>query len=233
MAAHDDIPAWLASLPPEWTQGCPEPVFYEAREAYRSPGRHYHTWDHVADCVEKLRDVPCESPRAAFLALVFHDAVYVAGRTDNEEQSAVLALDVITEHAPSVPQGELDLIAQAIRATQSHRAPYEAPPAVRMVLDIDMSILGAAPAAYDAYRRAIEREWCPSVVTPLQFAAGRMVFLKQLVRRESIYATDYGRMRWQEAALGNISRELTRLRERRGPLARLLGWVRGFASRSS
>src|SRR5687768_4982614 len=90
MTAPDDILAWLASLPTEWTSGCPEPIFLEAREAHRSPGRHYHTWDHVLDCVGKLRTMPCKAPRVALLALVFHDAVYVAGRKDNEAQSANL-----------------------------------------------------------------------------------------------------------------------------------------------
>ena len=226
MSAPDDIPSWLASLPAEWTRDCPEAIFYEAREAYRSPGRHYHTWEHAADCVEKLREMPCDSPRAAFLALVFHDAIYVAGRKDNEEQSAVLALDVITEHAPTLPAAELAEIQQAILATKSHQPPYEASGTLQAVLDIDMSILAAAPAAYDTYTRAIEREWCPSVVTPRQFAEGRMAFLKQLVRRDRIYCSDEGRRRWQEAAFGNISRELTRLRDRRRPLARLLGWLR-------
>jgi predicted metal-dependent HD superfamily phosphohydrolase len=78
----EDITGWIQSLPFEWVQGCPESVFHEAREAYRSPGRHYHTWGHVEDCVEKLRTMPVESPRTVFLALVFHDAVYVpAART--------------------------------------------------------------------------------------------------------------------------------------------------------
>ena len=80
----DDIAGWTQSLPFDWIEGCPEQVFYEAREAYRSPGRHYHTWAHVEDCVEKLRAMPVDEPRRVFLALVFHDAVYVPGRKDNE-----------------------------------------------------------------------------------------------------------------------------------------------------
>ena len=221
----DDVRGWLASLPFEWTEACPEAIFFESREAYRSPGRHYHTWDHVLDCVEKLRSMPCEAPRAAFLALVFHDAVYVAGRKDNEEQSAILAADVIAEHA-NLPEAELAAIQELILATRDHHAPKGSSPDLRTVLDIDMSILGAPPEAYEAYAEAVKREWCPAVVTPAQFAAGRMAFLKTLLAGDSIYATAEGRARWQRPALENIARELARLRASRGPWARLGGWLR-------
>ena len=82
---------WISTLPPNWVAGCGEALFTAARESYAGPGRHYHTWTHVLDCVAKLRDFTCDSPRAVFLALVFHDAVYVAGRQDNEERSTELA----------------------------------------------------------------------------------------------------------------------------------------------
>ena len=220
----DDIPTWLASLPPGWIEGCPEAIFFEAREAHRSPGRHYHTWDHVLDCVEKLRMLPCEAPRTALLALAFHDAVYVAGRKDNEAQSAALAADVVCEHA-RLPQAEVDEIQRIVLATQSHVPAPDASATLRIVLDIDMSILGAAPERYEAYAEGVKREYCPAVVSLAQFAAGRVTFLSRLLGAGPIYSTAAARALWEAPARDNIAREITRLKASSGPWARWLGWL--------
>jgi predicted metal-dependent HD superfamily phosphohydrolase len=225
MTDPDDILAWLAALPFEWTAGCPEPIFLEAREAHRSPGRHYHTWDHVLDCVGKLRTMPCKAPRVALLALVFHDAVYVAGRKDNEAQSANLARDIIAEHA-SIDEAELAEIEGIILATQSHRPPAEASATLRTVLDIDMSILGAAPDRYDLYAEQVRREYVPTAATPVQFAIGRAAFLSRLLAEGPIYNTFEGRAQWEKPARANIAREITRLNASGGLWARLAGWLR-------
>ena len=220
----DEVRAWVSSLPFEWTQGCPEQVFYEAREAHRSPGRHYHTWDHVLDCVEKLRAIPVEAPRPVFLALVFHDAVYVAGRADNEALSAGLAADVLGEHA-GLPQAELEAIDAIILATRHHVAPAGATRELRVALDIDMSILGSEPGRYDAYAEQVRREWVPAAATPQAFAAGRAAFLSKLLASAEIYATDEGKARWEASARENVARARARLRGSARPWARRLAWL--------
>ena len=225
MTAPDDILDWLAALPSAWRAGCPESIFLEAREAYRSPGRHYHTWDHVLECVANRHKLPCEAPRAALLALVFHDAVYVAGRKDNEAQSATLARDVISEHA-SLDEAELEAIERIILATQSHRPPAEASATLRTVLDIDMSILGAEPSRYDEYAEEVRREYVPAAATQGQFAFGRAQFLSRLLAEGPIYSTAEGRALWEGPARANIAREIARLNASGGLWARLAGWLR-------
>ena len=203
----DDVPAWIATLPAEWTAGCHETVFVRAHEAYASPGRHYHTWRHVLDCVEKLRSMPCDEPRAVFLALVFHDAVYAAGHADNEAKSAELASQVLREHA-TLAVGEVERIEAMILATKTHLPPPEASRDLLVALDIDMSILGAAPDLYDAYVEGVRQEYTPAVVTAEQFAEGRSGFLARLLELPSIFSTVEGRGRWEGAARANIAREL-------------------------
>ena len=88
MSNADELSTWLANLPGEWTVGCSAAAFARAREAYDVPVRPYHNWQHVEACVSQIDSFACEHPRSVFLALVFHDAVYVAGRTDNEANSA-------------------------------------------------------------------------------------------------------------------------------------------------
>jgi predicted metal-dependent HD superfamily phosphohydrolase len=205
------VARWLSTLPGHWIEGCPEAVFVAAREAYDSPGRFYHTWDHVLDCVETLRTMPCDAPRTVFLALVFHDAVYVAGRPDNEALSAELASRTLEEHA-TVPVSELARIYRIIVATRSHVPAPGASHDLRVALDIDMSILGAPADRYDAYARDVRREYCPAVVDEAGFARGRGEFLSELLASEAIFATPQGKDRWEARARENIARELAGIR---------------------
>jgi predicted metal-dependent HD superfamily phosphohydrolase len=198
-------------FPAPWTQGCDAQVMEAARHAYGSPGRHYHTWEHVIDCAGKLRDFPCADPRAVFLALLFHDAVYVAGDTRNERRSADLAREVLRAHS-SVPAEEVAEIERFILATCTHVvAPDERSSDLRTVIDIDMSILGASEERYRRYAAAVMREWCPSVVDEDGFRRGRAAFLRGILASPKIFSTEEGGRRWEEPARANIERELAEL----------------------
>jgi predicted metal-dependent HD superfamily phosphohydrolase len=210
-SSRETLQAWLGTLAPEWTAGCPPRLFAAAFDAYASPGRHYHTWAHVLDCVEKLRTFPVDAPRTAFLALVFHDAVYVAGRSDNEERSAELARRQLRDGARIGPQ-DIEEIARMILATRSHAAdPAETSDDLRAVIDIDMSILGAPPDEYRRYAEAIQREFCPAAASPPQFRLGRLAFLEGVLRQPRIYLTAEGAARWEAQARRNLAWEVGHL----------------------
>ena len=198
-------------LPASWIEGCDAQVIEEARRAYSSPGRHYHTWSHVSDCLDKLRDFACDNPRAVFLALLFHDAIYVAGNTDNERLSADFAREVLRAHA-RVPADEVGEIERFILATCTHVvAAGESSNDLRTVIDIDMSILGASEENYRRYAAAVRREWCPSVVDEDGFRRGRAAFLRGILASPKIFSTPEGARRWESAARENIDRELREL----------------------
>ena len=81
---------WLAFCRRAGAAGQEEQAFADLDRRYREPGRHYHTWAHVASCLRELRRAgpgPAEA-QALELALWFHDAVYRPGRGDNEQASA-------------------------------------------------------------------------------------------------------------------------------------------------
>jgi predicted metal-dependent HD superfamily phosphohydrolase len=220
----EDLRGWLYTLPIDWIDGCPEQVFYEAREAYRSSGRHYHTWEHVLDCVEKLRAIPTESSRAVFLALVFHDAIYVPGRPDNEVLSAGLAADVLSEHT-RLSREELEAIEKMILATRHHVPEPGSSHDLRVALDIDMSILGADRESYEAYAAGVRREWVPAVTTEEKFKAGRAAFLSKLLTSKAMFTTEEGKERWQAAARANVALEFARLTEHETLKQRFTRWV--------
>jgi predicted metal-dependent HD superfamily phosphohydrolase len=220
---------WLATLPPDWLRDVDPAAIEAARAAYDEPPRHYHTWDHAVACVELLRTVPVQRPRPVFLALVFHDAVYVAGRADNEALSAELATALLAAPA-RLPADELESIARMIRATRDHHALADGlSPDERAMLDLDLAVLAAPWDVYRRYADGVEREYVPAVVSPPRFRVGRGEFLERLLARPRLYLTDAGEARWGAVARANAARELAELRARQGWGERLVAAARRIA----
>lgn len=202
---------WLATLPHDWTRGIDRSVVDRAYAAYQSPGRYYHTWAHVVSCVEQLRTVRCEQPRLVFLALLFHDAVYVAGRRDNEVQSARLAREVLGAN-PSLTAAELASIDALILATKDHHARMGVAGADEAtLLDIDLSILAAPRDEYMRYARQIRHEWVPSVASDAEYRSGRTAFLRRMLAAPHVYLTADAQRQWDDAARANMTWELDTL----------------------
>ena len=226
------LPQWIASLPIDWTRGCDTNSLERARGAYDSPGRHYHTWRHVERCVELLGTFSCENPRAVFLALVFHDAIYVPGRQDNEAQSAALARAELAISA-SIPAPELDEIARMILATSDHHAYASRTPDEATMLDIDLSILGASRDEYRDYARAIFDEYVPAVASEARFRIGRLEFLYKTAAMEHIFLTAHAQDRWDETARANLAWEIHSLSEQQGLAERSISAIRNALSRDA
>ena len=227
----EGLPGWIASLPRNWTAGVDEGALERAHSAYQSPGRHYHTWDHVLACIEHLRLTPCENSRAVFLALVFHDAVYVAGSSDNEEQSARLAREVLCATG-SLADAELVNIERMILSTKHHHARAGAAGADdATLLDIDLSILAAPREAYGRYARAIHDEWVPLAVSASAFRIGRLEFLLGMLAAPHVYLTSVAQQRWDHAARANLEWEISELTKRQGVMERAVSAVRSLLKR--
>ena len=178
------------------------PLFAELRAAYGEPHRHYHTLNHVDACLGwldwsvGLAEHVCEVE----LALWFHDAVYEIGARDSEARSAKLADRRL--QARGVPQASRDRITAHILATKDHHAQT---PDGRLVVDIDLAILGAPPPIFQAYERAIGREYA-HVPGPL-FQLARRRVLGEFLRRKAIYSVAKIRAELEVRARGNLRGE--------------------------
>ncbi len=218
--------AWLATIPPEWIEGCDPRVFDRARGAYETPARHYHTWDHVVTCVERLGTLPCAQPRLVFLALVFHDAIYVAGRPDNERASAQLARETLLAMC-SVSASDLDAIERMILATRDHHGLAGTLTAdEQVILDVDLSVLGSPREEYARYAKAIHDEYVPAAATDARFRIGRAEFLEAMLGMPHVFLTAEGRRRWDAAARANLAWEVGALTQGQGLLEGLVSTVR-------
>ena len=74
----------------------PAAMLEAVQAAHATPARAYHHWGHALTVAEQVAEVRQRlgwtQPREALLAALYHDAVYVPGRRDNEARSADLAL---------------------------------------------------------------------------------------------------------------------------------------------
>ena len=147
------VDLWISFFSHLGAKGEPGQVFADLDGRYREPGRFYHTWEHVIDCLGKLDATRslCDSPLAVELALWFHDAVCNPRADDNEARSAQLALDMAA--AMGIDHAFADLSARLILSTaHGSRSSWEddGDRDAALVQDIDLAILGSAPRIFSA-----------------------------------------------------------------------------------
>jgi len=192
----------------------PAPLIESARAAYGVPPRAYHSWTHIEEVRRRYDEVAAgpgwERPREVLLAVVFHDAVYVAGQKDNEDRSADVAVAEIARH---FEDGAVDAarVAELIRLTARHGSltPGDVDPEAALFLDCDMAILGAEPERFAEYERAIALEYAH--VPPALYRQGRGRFLQKLLASPRIYHSELFLTRLEQRARVNLTRALESL----------------------
>ncbi|WP_234680059.1 HD domain-containing protein [Bradyrhizobium monzae] len=176
----------------------------ELAAAYAAPGRHYHNLAHIEDCLaaltrlEGLSAHECELPSEA---IWWHDIIYVPSRPDNEELSAQLA----EQHVRADLRVE---VGRLIRLTRTHDVKSDDRPGA-ILISIDLSILGAEPARYDAYAAAVRQEFIH--VSDADFRAGRAAVLRRFAARPVIYPDAGFAATYDQRARDNLARELASL----------------------
>ncbi|HKS55483.1 MAG TPA: hypothetical protein VJS12_09370 [Steroidobacteraceae bacterium] len=175
--------------------------------AYSEPHRRYHTTQHIDSCLGELARFESHVAHLNEVrwALLFHDAIYDPRRNDNEARSADWACGVMQELQR--PEDEIARVRKLIMATV--HATQAATADEALLLDIDLSILGADEATFDEYDRAIrvEYEWVPEQA----YKFARASVLQGFLQRERIFQTAVFQDR-EAIARGNLERVLERLR---------------------
>lgn len=192
----------LLSLPP--------PLLAEVKVAYAQPPRAYHNFGHVQALLHHYRDVAAgpgwQQPLEVLLAVLYHDAIYEAGRGDNELRSAQLAQLAIgrwlADHDVDVAR-VMALIELTARHGSVRSADLDHDAA--LFLDSDMAILGAPEAVFDAYDRGIAEEYRGKVPGFL-FRLNRRRFLKGVLAQPRIFFSDFFHARYDAAARANLRR---------------------------
>lgn len=172
-------------------------------EAYTAPHRAYHNLHHIADCLQQL-DLAQIANDEIELALWFHDVVYDSRAADNEAQSAAWAVAFLRATPLTAER------VQALILATQHRAP-PTDSAEALVVDIDLSILGRAPAEFADYERRIRQEYI--WVDEERYRLGRTQVLELFFHRAPLYGTPFFRERYEVLAKENLQRSLRALRK--------------------
>lgn len=183
--------------------------------AYREPQRAYHTLQHLHECLVRLDEAAAALAAGAVpaaadwleLALWYHDAVYRPRAGDNERRSADRAGAFL--HAAGAGADARARVGALIMSTRHDSSPAGA--LQQWMVDIDLSILGAAPQRFAEYDRQVRREyrWVPWFV----YRRRRRELLQGLLQRPRLYATDFFHRRLETRARDNLSAAVRRLQK--------------------
>lgn len=170
--------------------------------AYAEPQRHYHTQQHLGECLSAFDAARAlaERPDEVELALWFHDAIYDIKGHDNEQRSADWARAALVD--AGVVADIVDRVHALVMATR-----HTAVPAGRdeqLLVDIDLSILGAERARFDEYEQQIRKEY--AYVPGFLFRAKRREILKGFLDRPAIYSTPHFHDALEARARNNLHR---------------------------
>lgn len=173
---------------------------------YSEPHRKYHTPQHLEECFEKFDEVRAlaEHPAEIELALWFHDAIYNVRRHDNEKKSADWAR--ASARAAGTPPEACHRVHALVMATRHKAVPHGAD--AELLVDVDLSILGAGPERFDQYEQQVREEyaWVPGFL----FRRERRAILKEFLARPRIFSSAHFHGRYEERARANIERSLKR-----------------------
>lgn len=172
------------------------------------PHRDYHGPEHLLRVLEALDELtePGAHPRLVAAAW-FHDAVHRGVAGEDEEASAALAFDRLTAAGWSAADSRS--VAELVLVTKDHVAAGAGAEA-ELLVDADLSILGADEQGYDRYARAVRREY--SAVPDEVFRPARAGVLEGLLAKPTVFHTEGGRARWETGARQNLRAEIGRLR---------------------
>lgn len=204
MASHPIDLEFLEAWQGVGAQGDGSASLGALRAAWHEPQRHYHGLQHLSECLDLLRAhrVHAQRPHELVLALWFHDAIYDPRAKDNEARSADWA-------AHALQDADVDPAAVArIRGLvlDTAHAAEPAPGDPSLLVDIDLAILGSAPARFAEYEQQVRAEyaWVPGFL----YRYKRRQLLREFAKRDPLYRTPALRARLEAQARSNLAKAI-------------------------
>src|SRR3989338_1641791 len=129
----------------------------EIEKNYSNKKRHYHTLQHLDRLLAELNEVKAQIQdwNTILFTLYYHDIIYKAVKSDNEEQSAELAEKRMQQIR--VSNDSIERCKQQILATKSHVPSTDND--TNYFTDADLSILGQSWEHYSLYCKNVRKEY--------------------------------------------------------------------------
>ncbi|MFO1372387.1 MAG: hypothetical protein U1F42_08325 [Candidatus Competibacteraceae bacterium] len=184
-----------------------ESLFDKLLACYREPHRRYHTLQHLTECLTNFSEIRAyaEFPAEIEIALWFHDAIYATARKDNEVKSAEWARTSVL--AAQLPLAVAERVYSLVMATRHSAIPRSTD--AKIIVDVDLWILGAEPARFTQYEQQIRQEYVQ--IPELLFRHERKKLLQEFLKRPRIFNTDLFLERYEAQARSNLTGSLQQL----------------------
>lgn len=171
---------------------------------YCAFGRYFHCLDHPVDLLLKQRLLFPDAPRCVLLALWLHDIVYTPGSPYSEEDSAMVAFQILTELG--IPKAEIEEVMSYIIMTKEHLPTTNLE---GIVSDLDMYSLGDPWEEYKAGGALIRKEY--KILPKKLYVSGRKAFITKTLDHEHIYWDPVIRAEREDQARSNLKQEWSEL----------------------
>lgn len=180
-----------------------ENLWMEIVTHYSSKKRHYHTLDHIENLFQELFPIQekIEDWDTIQFSIFYHDIIYNASQKDNEEKSAILAIERLKEIG--LPEDQILKCNHQILLTKSHEI---SDTDTNYFTDADLSILGKTWDTYEEYYKNIRKEY--RIYPDFMYNGGRKKALKHFLEMKRIFKTDYFQEKYENQARLNLQKEL-------------------------
>lgn len=177
----------------------------EIVNSYSHKKRVYHNLAHIDNLLTELETIKADVNDwdCMIFAIAYHDIIYNATATDNEERSAALAVERLQKIA--LTRGQLTHCSDLILATKGHAVSKDRD--INLFTDADLSILGKPWSVYQAYSNSIRKEY--SIYPDLLYKPGRKKVLEHFIKMDRIFKTNHFYALYEKIARENLKRELS------------------------
>jgi predicted metal-dependent HD superfamily phosphohydrolase len=187
-------------------------IFDSLISSYFEDTRAYHTLEHVVSMLDEFEGVSSYAVDADAIrfAIWYHDVIYdvKSSKQDisNEEKSALRAEGDLLKL--NIPTMRIKAVCQMIRVTSHHKVVTPLSLDEKLLLDLDLAILGKERDVFTRYQAGIKYEYAS--VPDDVYKLARKNILSEFFERDSLYLTSLFRERYEELAKINLSRVLNR-----------------------
>lgn len=181
----------------------------ELTRLYTNPSRKYHNLKHITSM---LMGTPEPLTNNQIMAIWFHDAIYNPMSTSNEEDSVDLISKLYNTDGLDAEGVDITIVGKIIMSTQQHQPLCDE---AKLVLDLDLAILGSPSHVYDEYVKNVTAEYTEHIPAHM-FHPGRAAFLRKFLQRDSFFFTEWGKATFETAARINLKNELSKYDRRLG-----------------
>jgi predicted metal-dependent HD superfamily phosphohydrolase len=184
-----------------------ERFFAQLSDAYGHKDRYYHNAQHIGKMLGLLEQYQAKlkSVHLYYLAAFYHDIIYNALRTDNEQKSAEWA--AADFQAMGIKKGDSEFVQKLILLTSGHAesdkilSHEEA-----LFLDSDIQILGSEFYVYQEYSKNIRKEY--QRIPELIYYQKRMAFLKKMQAQKRLFNSPEFKKSYEKQARENLDWEI-------------------------